>query len=69
MKLPFKMTFWRGVLGVIWVAGLYSLAVRSFQGLGAATNLSDKFPWGLWIGFDVVTGVGLAAGCHHANVH
>jgi Ni/Fe-hydrogenase subunit HybB-like protein len=24
--------------------------------------LSDKFPWGIWIGFDVLCGVGLAAG-------
>ena len=31
-------------------------------GLGGSTNLSDKFPWGLWIGFDVLCGVGLAAG-------
>jgi Ni/Fe-hydrogenase subunit HybB-like protein len=30
--------------------------------LGAATNLSDRVPWGLWIGFDVLCGVGLAAG-------
>jgi Ni/Fe-hydrogenase subunit HybB-like protein len=31
-------------------------------GLGGSTNLSDKFPWGIWIGFDVMCGVGLAAG-------
>jgi Ni/Fe-hydrogenase subunit HybB-like protein len=31
-------------------------------GLGAATNLSDQYPLGLWIGLDVATGVALAAG-------
>jgi Ni/Fe-hydrogenase subunit HybB-like protein len=31
-------------------------------GLGGTTNLSDQFPWGLWIGFDILCGVGLAAG-------
>lgn len=31
-------------------------------GLGATTNLSDSTPWGLWIGFDVMGGVALAAG-------
>ena len=36
--------------------------VRFFRGLGASTNLSDQFPWGLWIGFDVMCGVMLAAG-------
>ena len=26
------------------------------------TNLSDALPWGLWVGFDILCGVGLAAG-------
>ena len=61
-KLPFKITFWKVVLVLIWLAGLIAAIVRFTGGLGAATNLSDKFPWGLWVGFDVITGVGLAAG-------
>jgi len=61
MKLP-KLTFWRSVLLVILVLGLYSTVRRFAFGLGAATNMSDQFPWGIWIGFDVITGVGLAAG-------
>jgi Ni/Fe-hydrogenase subunit HybB-like protein len=36
--------------------------VRFVHGLGAVTNLSDGAPWGLWIGFDVMSGVALAAG-------
>jgi Ni/Fe-hydrogenase subunit HybB-like protein len=36
--------------------------VRYFWGLGAATNLNDAYPWGIWIGFDVLCGVALAAG-------
>ena len=35
---------------------------RFIYGLGATTNLSDTTPWGLWIGFDVMGGVALAAG-------
>ena len=62
VKLPFKITFWKVVLLLIWLAGLIAAIVRFTKGLGAATNLSDKFPWGLWVGFDVITGVGLAAG-------
>jgi len=62
IKLPFKITFWKVVLLLIWVAGLIAAIVRVTRGLGAATNLSDKFPWGLWVGFDVISGVGLAAG-------
>jgi Ni/Fe-hydrogenase subunit HybB-like protein len=60
-KLP-KFTFWRAVLLVILAAGFYSTLLRFTKGLGVATHLSDRFPWGLWIGFDVVCGVGLAAG-------
>ncbi len=60
-KLP-RLTFWRGVLIVLLASGLYSTVLRFTKGLGAATALSDQFPWGLWIGFDVLCGVGLAAG-------
>lgn len=50
---------------VLWmVAGLAAAvaAARFFFGLGVTTNLSDASPWGLWIGFDVMSGVALAAG-------
>jgi Ni/Fe-hydrogenase subunit HybB-like protein len=60
-KLP-KLTFWRAILVVILAAGFYSTLLRFAKGLGASTALSDRFPWGLWIGFDVLCGVGLAAG-------
>ncbi|MBZ5630497.1 MAG: Ni/Fe-hydrogenase cytochrome b subunit [Acidobacteriia bacterium] len=50
---------------VLWsLLGLAaSVAVPRFLfGLGASTNLSDANPWGVWIGFDVMAGVALAAG-------
>jgi len=61
LRLP-KLTFWRAVFLVLAAAGLYGAYLRFVRGLGASTNLSDQFPWGLWIGFDVLCGVGLAAG-------
>lgn len=57
-----KLSFWRVVLLIIFCAGLYAAVVRFAFGLGASTHLSDTFPWGLWIGFDVLCGVMLAAG-------
>ena len=57
-----RLTLWQGVLLAVLAAGLYATVLRFARGLGAATNLSDQFPWGLWIGFDVLVGVGLAAG-------
>lgn len=63
MKTPrVKLTFWQALLIPILLFGVVSAVVRYGFGLGAATNLSDSFPWGLWIGFDVLVGVGLAAG-------
>jgi Ni/Fe-hydrogenase subunit HybB-like protein len=47
---------------VIIVIGAAVTLYRFIAGLGAVTNLSDGYPWGLWITFDVVTGVALAAG-------
>jgi Ni/Fe-hydrogenase subunit HybB-like protein len=47
-----------GLAVLAGIAGIY----RLFAGLGATTNLSDAYPWGLWISFDVLTGVALAAG-------
>lgn len=57
-----KFTFWKVVAVIIIVAGIYSAVIRFTQGLGASTNLNDSFPWGIWIGFDMLCGVGLAAG-------
>lgn len=57
-----RLTFWRAVFLILMAGGLWATWVRFYHGLGAATNLSDNFPWGLWIGFDVLCGVGLAAG-------
>jgi Ni/Fe-hydrogenase subunit HybB-like protein len=57
-----KWGFWRTVLAIILASGIVATVTRFGQGLGRATNLSDAFPWGLWVGFDVLCGVGLAAG-------
>ena len=50
---------------VLWMIAGFAAAVvlnRFIFGLGVTTNLNDKTPWGLWIGFDVMGGVALAAG-------
>lgn len=63
MKLSIpRFTFWKAVAALFLLAGGIATIIRFGWGLGASTNLTDMTPWGLWIGFDVVTGVGLAAG-------
>ena len=52
----------KAALWLVAGAGAAVAAVRFGVGLGATTALTDQTPWGLWIGFDVVSGVALAAG-------
>jgi Ni/Fe-hydrogenase subunit HybB-like protein len=49
---------------LILVTSAVLLVIRFIFGLGAITNLSQDVPWGLWIGFDVVTGVAFAGGAY-----
>lgn len=60
--LRFRPGFWTWLFLAIMAAGGLVTVLRFWKGLGAVTNLSDRFPWGLWVGFDVLCGVGLAAG-------
>ncbi len=50
------------VAALILAVGLPITFVRFTQGMGAVSNLSDANPWGIWIAFDVLCGVALAAG-------
>ncbi len=50
------------VAGIILIAGLVITVLRFTQGLSSVTNLSHNNPWGIWIGFDLLVGVALAAG-------
>ncbi len=50
------------VAGAILLVGGILTILRFTQGLDAVTNLSDYNPWGIWIGFDLLVGVALAAG-------
>jgi Ni/Fe-hydrogenase subunit HybB-like protein len=50
------------VSAAVLAIGFPLLVYRFVAGLGATTNLSQTQPWGLWIGFDMMTGIALAAG-------
>ena len=54
----------RGLIALMLfgAVGLGLIAYRFIFGLGAVTNLSDGYPWGFWIGIDVLVGIALAAG-------
>ena len=52
------------IAGSILIVAAILLAIRFTKGLGSITNLSQSYPWGLWIGFDVITGVAFAGGAY-----
>ncbi len=50
---------------LVWILGALGLSVafyRWFVGLGPTTNMNDGRGWGIWISFDMMSGIGLAAG-------
>lgn len=44
--------------------GIGIIVVRFWLGLGSVSNLTQEVPWGLWKGFNVVTGVAFAGGAY-----
>ncbi len=57
-----RRTIVKDILWLVATLGLIAAIARFSRGLGATTALTDATPWGLWIGFDVMAGVALAAG-------
>jgi len=50
------------VAAIIVLIGTIITVLRFAFGLGAVTHLSHDNPWGIWISFDLLVGVALAAG-------
>jgi len=59
MLTPFNV-----ISAPIILLGALLIVYRLVKGLGAVTNLSQEFPWGIWIGFDVMVGVAFAGGAY-----
>ena len=57
-----KPTLGQLVLWALGGIGILLILYRFVMGLGAVTNLSDGYPWGFWIGVDILSGIALAAG-------
>ena len=56
------------ITAIILSVGLVITIIRFTMGIGSVTNLSNTQPWGLWIGFDLLCGVSLAAGGYVTSV-
>ena len=56
------LTLGNAVFALILIVGVPMIVYRFAFGIGAVSNLTQANPWGIWIGFDVLSGVALAAG-------
>ncbi|MCP4220991.1 MAG: Ni/Fe-hydrogenase cytochrome b subunit [bacterium] len=62
---PLKRRFFTSgtfILLTLMGVGFSFAIVRLVTGLEAVTNLTNSYPWGIWIAIDVACGVALAAG-------
>jgi Ni/Fe-hydrogenase subunit HybB-like protein len=50
------------VLLALSLLGMVLILVRCVKGIGAVSNMSDGYPWGIWIAYDVATGTAIACG-------
>jgi len=50
------------LLAVLLGVALYFLYRRFVEGLGAVTNISNGYPWGIWVVWDVIIATGFACG-------
>lgn len=62
LEKPAGFPIGTAILSAIALFSLPVFIIRYLYGLGAISNLSDGRPWGLWISFDLYSGVALAAG-------
>ena len=59
-RVPITRGMW--VMIALILAGFASAMARFAWGIGAITDLSNAYPWGFWISFDLYCGVALGAG-------
>lgn len=50
------------VVALVVLIGVVIVVYRYIMGLGAVSNLSDGWPWGIWLGYDVAAGSAIACG-------
>jgi Ni/Fe-hydrogenase subunit HybB-like protein len=49
------------MVALMGIGGAFTLA-RFLYGIGTVSNLSNQYPWGIWIGIDGASGVALTDG-------
>ncbi|MFV0268962.1 MAG: NrfD/PsrC family molybdoenzyme membrane anchor subunit [Draconibacterium sp.] len=48
----------------VMLVGAAIIVIRFINGIGAVSNVTQDIPWGVWKGFNVITGVAFAGGAY-----
>ena len=59
MNWRVRLTWWDLVLLAIMAVGVVLAVVRYAGGIGSVANINNAYPWGLWVGFGVMTMIAL----------
>jgi Ni/Fe-hydrogenase subunit HybB-like protein len=62
--LRFRPSLIAVVLVALMAIGLLVALARFAYGIGAISNLSNTYPWGFWISFDIYTGIAISSGAY-----
>ncbi len=60
LQLKFKPLVW--ILLSLTVIAFVIAMIRFIYGIGAISNLSNAYPWGFWVSFDLFTGIAISSG-------
>ncbi len=52
------------IAGITICLAIYIIIIRFAKGIGAVSDFSQEHPWGIWINFNVITGVAFAGGAY-----
>jgi Ni/Fe-hydrogenase subunit HybB-like protein len=58
LRLKPLVIFLLALMGIAFIIAI----IRYANGIGAISNLSNSYPWGFWISFDLFTGVAISSG-------
>lgn len=59
---PVRISIPKLILWTLTLLGLVVAVIRFSSGIGAVSNMTDEYSWGIWISFDLLCGVATAAG-------
>src|SRR5271157_1930253 len=61
-RLRFHLSPFVWVLLVLMGIAFVVAMIRYVYGIGAISNLSNAYPWGFWVSFDLFTGIAISSG-------